>query len=303
MSVLKESTIQRFIGLFTDDRPVASVGSTFFCYDSKTLEKTYDGTNYVPLELPSGIFLSGTCNSDMTQSTTTIVCADLAGYGDDYFNLKFYLQVILNKNSVGNAPEFQVRQITDYVSTTGTFTTGAFSANVQANDEVMILHESIVVMGRDDADNIFASSNVVSNADGSILERQEYIQTQLASNNRIFTKMIAQAANLGSYTLATVGTQKCRIKSIVLRSVAASQTDMSSCAITGGDSNVITFLSAADTIVNNLDAIDDQVSWSGDVVLPVGGIIKATLAGTGATVTNLEASIEYLPLVDGGLLS
>ncbi len=149
----------------------------------------------------------------------------------------------------------------------------------------------------------YSSAWVTADADGNVFERQEYMQTQNASNRRIFTKMIAQVANLGLYTLATVGVQKCRIKSIVLRSVSASQIDMTSCAITGGDSNVITFLSAADTIVGNLDAIDDQVSWSGDVVLPVGGTIKANLIGTGATVTDLEASIEYMPLVDGGLLS
>ena len=86
----------------------------------------------------------GTCDSGMGASTTTIVSADLASYGADYFNNKYYMQIIKNANSVGNAPEREIRQITDYVDATGTFTVTAFSANVEATDEIIILHESLI---------------------------------------------------------------------------------------------------------------------------------------------------------------
>lgn len=126
-----------------------------------------------------GLVFSGTCDAGMAGSTTSIVCAGLAGYGDNYFNTKYYMQIIRNVNSVGNAPEPQVRQITAYVSATGTFTVTAFGANVEASDNIMIVHESVIAIGRDDADNTFASSNVVSNADGSVLERLEFLQANI----------------------------------------------------------------------------------------------------------------------------
>jgi hypothetical protein len=92
---------------------------------------------------PPIISLTGTCDADMGASTTIIDCLELAGYGNDFFNGKYWMQVLLNANSVGAAPEINYRQITDYVSATGVFTCTAFSANVEANDEIAVLHESL----------------------------------------------------------------------------------------------------------------------------------------------------------------
>jgi hypothetical protein len=196
--------------------------------------------------LPYGLAVAGSCNSDMTPSLTAIVCGDLAGYGDDYFNGKFYAQVaktthelltldvapapadfaatatitgaasgktctvvakltsttyiVKNRSGAftdgeivsdgtnsrdcgagypaftsGPAPENEVQQVLDYVSATGTFTTPAFSQVVEPLDEILILHETVVSLGRNDADNAFDSSAVVKNRDGSILERTEFI--------------------------------------------------------------------------------------------------------------------------------
>lgn len=48
MSVKKEATIQRFIGLSSDTKPTSvPVGSTFYAYDIGCLYITHDGTNYV----------------------------------------------------------------------------------------------------------------------------------------------------------------------------------------------------------------------------------------------------------------
>ena len=48
--------------------------------------------------------------------------------------------------------------------------------NKEELDELVILHESIVAIGRDDADNTIATTNVVANEDGSTFERLEQIQ-------------------------------------------------------------------------------------------------------------------------------
>jgi len=72
---------------------------------------------------------------------------NLAGFPDDIFGNEFYVQVIHNANAVGNPPESEIRLITDYTGATGTFTTNAFSANVEANDLVCVIHESLITPG------------------------------------------------------------------------------------------------------------------------------------------------------------
>jgi hypothetical protein len=88
------------------------------------------------------------------------------------------MQITKNNNAPGTAPEGEVRLITDCTNN-GEFVVDAFSANVEASDKIMIIHESLVTLGRNDADNVFASTNVVANADGSVLERQEAVQASL----------------------------------------------------------------------------------------------------------------------------
>ena len=129
-----------------------------------------------------GLVYMGTCRSGMTGSTTTIESTDLDGHGVDFFNTQYYMQVVKNANSVGNAPESEVRQITDYADSggTGTFTVMAFSANAEENDIILIMHESLVLLGRDDADNTISTSNVVANLDGSLIEREEWLQVEMA---------------------------------------------------------------------------------------------------------------------------
>ncbi len=155
MTVKKEATIARWIGLSTDTKPTTGgamkipVGATFYEYDTKNWYKTYDGTNWTILALDYGLAFGGTCNATMSASTTVIDCADLAGYGNDYFNTQFYMQVVKNANSIGGAPDSEIRKIKDYVSastTPGRFTTDAFSANVEASDEIYILHRSIMLI-------------------------------------------------------------------------------------------------------------------------------------------------------------
>jgi hypothetical protein len=90
-----------------------------------------------------GISYAGTCDAGMGASTTVIVCAQLAGFGDDFFNTDYVLKVALNDNSHGASPEADAaRDITDYESATGTFTTAAFNNNVEANDKIVVSKRS-----------------------------------------------------------------------------------------------------------------------------------------------------------------
>lgn len=119
---------------------------------------------------------------------------------------------------------------------------------------------------------------------------------------QILEVSVTSAANAGAVTLATITTQPCLIKSIVVHADTASQTDLTSAAVTGGASNAVTFLSAADTAVANINAVDEQVAWTGAVRLAATKTIVMTLAGTGVTAVDLTVIIEYCACVDGGYL-
>ncbi len=110
----------------------------------------------------------GACDSGMGASTTAIVCADLAGFGEDYFNTNYYMYIVKNANSVGNAPSGQIRQVSNYVTATGTFTVTAFGANVEENDEILILHEIQVLATADSTDNIFPTDVIGNKTDAAV---------------------------------------------------------------------------------------------------------------------------------------
>jgi len=82
-------------------------------------------------------------------STTNFTALKMAGFVNDIFNGKFVMTVILNANSAGNAPEKEQRLITDYVSTTGSFTVTAFSAAIEAGDIVLItpIYDTTIFQG------------------------------------------------------------------------------------------------------------------------------------------------------------
>jgi hypothetical protein len=91
-----------------------------------------------------GLWMFGVCDPAMIASPTTIVTNNLVGLPDDIFNGQFWMQVLLNADAPGTAPEGEFRRIANFVSATQTFTTDAFSANVEANDLVCIFHESLL---------------------------------------------------------------------------------------------------------------------------------------------------------------
>ncbi len=93
-----------------------------------------------------GLWRFGRCDTGMVASTNAVVCPNLAGFPDDIFSDEFWMQVIKNDNAAATAPEREIRRITDYVGATGAFTVDAFSADVEADDNVSIFHESIMAI-------------------------------------------------------------------------------------------------------------------------------------------------------------
>ncbi len=91
-----------------------------------------------------GLWMFGVCDPAMVASANTLVLTNLAGFNNDIFNNEFWIQVIHNADAPGTAPEREIRRVTGYVGASGTFTTDAFTANVEANDLVCVFHESIM---------------------------------------------------------------------------------------------------------------------------------------------------------------
>lgn len=114
---------------------------------------------------------------------------------------------------------------------------------------------------------------------------------------------VTSAANAGDVTLATITDHPCIIESIIIHADTASQTDLTSAAVTGGASKVVTFIDATDAAKANIDAVDEQIAWVGAVRLAATKTIIMTLAGTGATAVDLTITITFYACVDGGYLT
>ena len=113
------------LGFDSADNQFASTNDAANADGSIIERQEYIQTKVDALTASSAIPL-GTVDSG-TSSTTEIPIASLAGYGNDAFNSKFYLLVLKNANSAGNAPDGEYRLISDYVSSSGTFTTAECS--------------------------------------------------------------------------------------------------------------------------------------------------------------------------------
>ncbi len=91
-----------------------------------------------------GLWMFGVCDAAMVASTVNVFTNNLTGLPDDIFNDEFWMQIIHNDNAPGVAPEREVRRISDFIAATQQFVVDAFSANVEANDLIVIFHESLL---------------------------------------------------------------------------------------------------------------------------------------------------------------
>ena len=126
---------------------------------------------------------------------------------------------------------------------------------------------------------------------------------RLAGVDAVIEVSITAALNVGVTTVATVTTQPCIIKGIVVHADAAAHSDMTTAAIKGGASQVVTFISTTDATEANLNAADKQVSWDGFARFAAAKTIIVDLQGSGSNAADLTISIYYCAAVDGGYLA
>jgi hypothetical protein len=113
---------------------------------------------------------------------------------------------------------------------------------------------------------------------------------------------ITDAANAADKTLATVS-GSVEIESVVVKSTGATTADLTSIAVKGGASGVVTFIDAVAGLRANIAAADQQVSWIGRVELGNTKTIIMDFTGTGATAVALLATIRYRPITAGSMLT
>lgn len=138
---------------------------------------------------------------------------------------------------------------------------------------------------------------------GVVVNSQTNAADRIAGQSQIIEISVTSAANAGDVTLATVTTQPCVIDSIVVHADTASQTDLTNIGIYGGANKVVTFIDTITGVKANIDAVDEQVAWSGTARFAATKTIVITLTGTGATAVDLTVTITYHAAVDGGYLA
>lgn len=120
---------------------------------------------------------------------------------------------------------------------------------------------------------------------------------------QVFQVAVTSAANAGAVTLATLTDQGCILEMIIIKAVSASQTDLTSAAVTGGAAGIVVFFSVVDAAKANIDAVDEQIFWQGSVELAATKTIVMNLVGTGATPVDLLVTFVYRAVADGGYLA
>ena len=278
----------------------------------------------------------GTVGSVAGAPTFTI--ASLAGAGNDYY-VGWYAYVVWDKGGAGAAPQGESKVITDYVSSTGTFSHAAFTAALEAGDKVLVsLSDPNVSWGTAtlanqntiiaDTEKLYDVSFGASPAAGSLasfiasgglllgttlpIGKSLYdgisgninAVDRVAGKTNVKTISVTAAANAAAdTTLGTVTTQGCIIQGVVIHADAPQTAHLTSCPVHGGASEVLTFISSADAIRANLDAENKQVGWDGEVYLPTGSTIVMVHNGSGTDALNLTVTIRYMSTVNGGYLS
>jgi len=118
--------------------------------NNETFDRTTDSLEAIANALgvgPSvGLWMFGAVDTTQVASTTTIITNNLQDIPSDLLEGQFWMQVLLNSDVPGTAPEGEIRQIIDFTQggALQTFTTDAFSANIEAGDLLCIFHESLL---------------------------------------------------------------------------------------------------------------------------------------------------------------
>lgn len=288
-----------------------------------------------PLTQPAAktdlVLYEGVTTLDGNGGGTTIIDSSLIGSNDFLTNVTLYIN--------SGAADKEVRDISSFISASGTITIStAFStqilsgisykvlAIIPADVEVAVLQADVTIIKADTqtiedatlkADPTAGSLSRFIASGGTALGTQlpaskslyDCLSGEVTAVNRVagkrqmFAKAITVAANAGATTIGTITTQPCIIESIIIHANTAQTANLTSCAVTGGASNIIIFINAATAIQANLDAADKQVSWVGAVHLTATKTIVITPVGIAATALDLIIIITYYSsAVSGGYI-
>ncbi len=233
-------------------------------------------------------------------SSTVFAAARLTGLGDGYFDpdnqAAWEVYCSLDAGNSGVDPQGLYAVISDYVSSTGTFTHTAFASGTLAvGDEVSIVHPSIAQLGmKDDA----AAAGAVTTTDTVMAYIKQLVTAEVAKITKVgetqyFEVSVTAAANASDLTIGTAGSGNVVVTAIIVRADAAQTADLTNIAVLGMTSNVFTFIAAADMVQADLDATGKQVAWEGKGSLISGETIIMDFTGTGGTALNLTVTIEF----------
>jgi hypothetical protein len=222
--------------------------------------------------------------------TTSIVDAGMAGYGDNYFNTDWVATVIFDAGGAAAAPEGETVDITDYVSSTGTFTVDTLTAGVAAGDNIWIHRVETAVIddagsiqgsiGVDDNNNAFASTSVAANQDGSVLERLEQVQ---------------EAVNNGTGT--AIGTNKSLVDLLGTTGIALVDDALSVVGILGVNDSDNAFASSNvvanedGSVLERLEQIGEAVNNGAGTALDTDKSLADALGTDGTNVADDAASV------------
>jgi len=262
--------------------------------------------------------LGGHADGIMLNAATYCTIEDVVGL--DCTNDLIRLQAVSNYNIIQNCVIYgstatginidasDRNTISNCTITSSGVTTSGVRLN---NADYNIVNNTVTVIGCDfgteltgtSANNhLFAEvSNCVNEWKNAAAE-SNVIRGRRRGESSVAEFSVTAAANAGVTVITSAKTKPCLVKSIVVHADAAQTADMTSCAIEGGTSQVIEFISSATAIQASLDATDKQVSWTGAVRLNIGSEITIDLQGTGATAVNLTITIEYEACSDDGYL-
>ena len=148
------------------------------------------------------------------------------------------------------------------------------------------------IVGADDADNEFASTLVVANADGSLLERAEYIQANMNTGTRTVAKKTA--ATPVTQDLFTVSGGAVRILAIVGHITTA--------IAAGVNSTKLVFTSTGGAAVD-LCAAADIASMAVRKLLTITGVAATAIALSAAEGVVVSAVATTPLIVTPGVLS
>ena len=237
-------------------------------------------------------------------SVTVFASTDLVGQDDDAFD-GWYVSVLQADNA---APEGELKPMSDYVSSTGTITHTAFTAQLAVGDWVVLLRPEIAMLG---AVNTAAATGAVTNTDLLMA----YVK-QLVTNSETLTaglglgvaQIAATTIDLdqaaASYDLFTGTTQAVVLESLSFKTATgAAGGALTSISIQTDDATPGVIIDSTDGDVANLTSEAD-LGWTGIMYIAVGTKIRLTIGGGAhGSAYVCQATAKYRAVVAGGNLA